>query len=735
MTRRPEAPISTQSVVRDALGRRGPAIVPAALRSALARPVADIAVWGTLAQELELTGSRPKLADDVEVRIFRLRWGNDYAMIANPRRLIHFQLEVWEAELAQRMDGTLTVGELVVEHLEGTGDLDAGAVTDLVTFLRTEGFLEPRRADVPASLAEALRPRPSLRDRVLAFVKTLRLDWEGADRHVRWWYRAVLHPLFSRAGVILTAIMAVGGVAAFMVAQAGGRYSIDQANAAIDSLILLALGFVLTYAHELGHAIALVHYGRRIKSAGFMLYFGSPAFFVDASDGLMLERGPRIVESALGPYTEMLLAGIGSFILLAFPDASFAPLVFKFCALNYFLIFENLIPLLELDGYFILAEAIEVPDLRERSLQFIQHDVWHKLRTRAGFSKQEVGLGLYAVIGVLFTIFSVWVAVVFWEAIFGGLVSGLWNGGTGSRLLLLALGLFVVGPVIRGLITLIRTTIKSLRTLWRRAKFRVETSWRVEAAEMIDALPAFDELSNDALSDLAGRVRVIACRPGEPVFRQGDRPTDFYVVRKGTLRIEEEHPDTGDTKVLRTLTRGDSFGELALLESSPRTATVRADEEAELFAVDESTFDRLLAGSIQTPAFRLTLQTMAELRDMPAFSTLGTEELSELISHGAWVTASPGDTIVEQGAVGDAFFAIRSGQVDIVRDGSVIRTLGPGSHFGEIALLRDVPRTASVVAKTPVRAFRLDREGFDRVVREAFQRGALKPPSDKTWKH
>ena len=56
-------------------------------------------------------------------------------MIANPRRLIHFQLEVWEAELAQRMDGTRTVGELVVDHLEGTGDLDAGAVTDLVTFL------------------------------------------------------------------------------------------------------------------------------------------------------------------------------------------------------------------------------------------------------------------------------------------------------------------------------------------------------------------------------------------------------------------------------------------------------------------------------------------------------------------------------------------------------------------------------------------------------------------------
>ena len=90
---------------------------------------------------------------------------------------------------------------------------------------------------------------------------------------------------------------------------------------------------------------------------------------------------------------------------------------------------------------------------------------------------------------------------------------------------------------------------------------------------------------------------------------------------------------------------------------------------------------------------------------------------------------------VEQGAVGDVFFAIRSGRVDVVREGSVIRTLGPESHFGEIALLRNVPRTASVIARTPVRAFRLDREGFDQVVRDAFQRGALKPPVDKTWQH
>ena len=219
-------------------------------------------VWETLGERLDLSLLRPKLVSDVEIRLFRLRWGNDYAMIANPRRMIHFQLEVWEAELAQQMDGTRSVAEIVVEHLEGTGDLDASAVTDLVTFLRREGFLEPLTVDVPAAVGAAIRPTPTVSDRILNFAKTLRIDWTGADRHVRWWYTSPIRRLFSTTGACVTALIAVGGFIAFLFAHVSGRYAIGQANAPLDSLIILALGFVLTYAHELGHALVLVHFDR-----------------------------------------------------------------------------------------------------------------------------------------------------------------------------------------------------------------------------------------------------------------------------------------------------------------------------------------------------------------------------------------------------------------------------------------------------------------------------------------
>jgi cAMP-dependent protein kinase regulator len=98
---------------------------------------------------------------------------------------------------------------------------------------------------------------------------------------------------------------------------------------------------------------------------------------------------------------------------------------------------------------------------------------------------------------------------------------------------------------------------------------------------------------------------------------------------------------------------------------------------------------------------------------------------------------APGEAILEQGEAGDAFYAIGSGQVEVVKDGILVRTLGPGAHFGEIALLQKVPRTASVVARTPVRAFRLDREGFDGLMAGAFRKGTLKPSSnvERTWQH
>jgi CRP-like cAMP-binding protein/Zn-dependent protease len=714
----------------------------AGLRRAIAEaPEADeedaVGVWGALAERIDPAEFRPELAPDIEVKEFRLRWGNDYAMVANPRQLLHYRLDPGEVELLPLMDGSRTVKEVVVERLRESGDLELSGVADLVQALYEGNFLTAPYRDAATIVERAIDPVSVARAKAREFAKTLRVDWEGAHRLVAWFYANGLKWFFNPVIAIAAFLAAAAGGIAFWSLFRSGTFGLSAESPAAESLILLAMSYVLTFVHELSHAVVLVRYGRRVKSAGFMIYFGSPAFFVESSDALMLDRGQRIVQSLAGPYSELIIAGLASAVAWAFPDLGISPVLYKFALLNYFVIFLNLVPLLELDGYWILSDAIQLPDLRPRSLQFIRHDLWHKLRHRERFTKQEVGLGLYAVFGVAFTILSLWWSLFFWEEVFGGLVRALWDGGALGKILLLALALFLLGPVLRGVIGLLRLLLRRARSLGRSIRFRLQTSWRVEAAALIDELPIFEDLPEDALSDLAGRVQLRNVPAGKTVFRQGDRPKAFYVVRRGTLRVVEEQDAAGNERVLRTLGRGESFGELGLVDGTARTATVRASVDSELFEVDEATFDRLLADTVRVPEFAPTVQAVAELRHIPAFEAVGGNDLAEILEQGAWRNVPPGETIIEEGEEGDAFYAIRAGQVEILENGVPTRTMGPGAHFGEIALLMDVPRTATVVAKTPVRLFRLPREGFDRAVAGAFRRGTLNPAAvvDRTWQH
>jgi CRP-like cAMP-binding protein/Zn-dependent protease len=700
-------------------------------------PEGDGRLWDRLSDMVDAGQFRPKLADDIELKEFKNRWGNDYAMIANPRELLHYRLEPGEVELLKLMDGTRSVKEIVLERFKESGDLELSGVADLVRQLQMGNFLTQPYLDVDAAVTRSMVDVSHARQKGRQFAKTLSVEWSNADRLVKWFYNHGVRHFFKKWVLYAMGGVALAGFVAFVSVVNSNQFSLSDGSLAIGFLLLLVLNYFLTFVHELGHAVVLTHNGRKIKSAGFMIYFGSPAFFVDSSDGLMMDRSQRMAQSFAGPYAEIILAGTAAIVAWAVPDWAFSPTLYKFAVLNYLVIFLNLVPFLELDGYWLLSDLIQVPELRPMSLSFIRHDMWHKLRIRDRFSKQEVGLALYGIVGVLFTIFSFYTAYYFWQQIFGGLVRRMWHGGTVPRLLLLLLAAVVGGPVIRGAGNFFRLIYRRLRAVWLKIRFRLETKWRVEAAALIDKLPMFDELPEDVLSDLAGRVSLRTFAKGQPVVRQGDRAEAFFLVRTGTLQVVDQDEKTGNERVLRTLGRGESFGELGLVQGSPRAATVRAVEESQVFEIDKGTFDRLLADMIHVPEFAPTLQAVSELRELPSFAYLEPDELTELLELGEWVNVQPGEIVVEQGAVGDAFYAIRSGQVDIVKDGEVVNTLGPGQFFGEVALLLDVPRTATVRARTPVRAYRLTREGFDRLIARAFKKGTLNPqmPQDRTWQH
>ena len=100
------------------------------------------------------------------------------------------------------------------------------------------------------------------------------------------------------------------------------------------------------------------------------------------------------------------------------------------------------------------------------------------------------------------------------------------------------------------------------------------------------------------------------------------------------------------------------------------------------------------------------------LRAISFFSPLPGPSLESLASRLAPHRFAAGDVVFRQGDPGDVFYVIADGEVDVSQDGRVLTTLGPGEYFGEIALLRNVPRTAGITARTDVEVLSLEREEF-----------------------
>jgi CRP-like cAMP-binding protein len=115
-------------------------------------------------------------------------------------------------------------------------------------------------------------------------------------------------------------------------------------------------------------------------------------------------------------------------------------------------------------------------------------------------------------------------------------------------------------------------------------------------------------------------------------------------------------------------------------------------------------------------ARKLGKRGSAVLGQVPLFSNLSRRHLRRLADQAEEVGYQPGATIVSDGDEGDTFFVILEGEAKVVRGNRTLSTMGPGEFFGEISLLDGGPRTASVVADTPVVAARLSKRSFDRMV-------------------
>jgi CRP/FNR family transcriptional regulator, cyclic AMP receptor protein len=105
-----------------------------------------------------------------------------------------------------------------------------------------------------------------------------------------------------------------------------------------------------------------------------------------------------------------------------------------------------------------------------------------------------------------------------------------------------------------------------------------------------------------------------------------------------------------------------------------------------------------------------------QLKGVQMFSACTEKELAQIARACDELTVEPGAMVVEEGAAGEDFYLVGTGEAEVVRGGQSVATLGPGQYFGELSLLDDAPRNATVTAKTPMTLIRLRRREFSAVL-------------------
>uniref|UniRef100_A0A672YMM1 cAMP-dependent protein kinase type I-alpha regulatory subunit n=1 Tax=Sphaeramia orbicularis TaxID=375764 RepID=A0A672YMM1_9TELE len=222
----------------------------------------------------------------------------------------------------------------------------------------------------------------------------------------------------------------------------------------------------------------------------------------------------------------------------------------------------------------------------------------------------------------------------------------------------------------------------------------------------------FAHLDDNERSDIFDAMFSVNYIAGETVIQQGDEGDNFYVIDQGEMDVYV------NSEWVTSIGEGGSFGELALIYGTPRAATVRSRTNVKLWGIDRDSYRRILMGSTlrKRKMYEEFLSKVSILESLDKWERLTVADALETVQF------EDGQKIVVQGEPGDEFFIILEGTAAVLQRRSEaeefveVGQLGPSDYFGEIALLMNRPRAATVVSRGPLKCVKLDRPRFERVL-------------------
>lgn len=288
----------------------------------------------------------------------------------------YFRFGTTEVRVMRAFDGQRTGREIVALLAQEGIRLSVEAIDSFARALGNAGLLERTLRERSVLQLERLRAERRKRRRRRLFRGDLwRMRWSFGDPdallgrllpRVRWMFT----PGFIALSVLLFATYG------FVMADRGDEYAAalraTYSLSAIDvgSVVVLCLtGFIVAVIHELGHGLTCKHFGGEVHELGLMLIYLQPGFYCDVSDAWSFpEKRARLWVTAAGSWIQLVVASLAAIVwFVVAPDT----LVAEVCAAAMLIggvmtVVTNMNPLLPLDGYYMLADWLEIPNLRQR---------------------------------------------------------------------------------------------------------------------------------------------------------------------------------------------------------------------------------------------------------------------------------------------------------------------------------------------------------------------------------
>lgn len=224
----------------------------------------------------------------------------------------------------------------------------------------------------------------------------------------------------------------------------------------------------------------------------------------------------------------------------------------------------------------------------------------------------------------------------------------------------------------------------------------------------------FKSLSEDELSVVIDAMEEKHFKAGDFIIRQGEEGNHFYVLEKGECECFVNI--NGEEKMVKHYSYGESFGELALMYNTPRAASIQAKTDVSVWAMGRLTFRKVLFQ--QTSSKRKKYEEV--LQKVSLLESLDKYDRSKIADALIDASFKAGDCIIAEGDRGNNLFILVSGEAVARKEihGKVqdVFNYEGGSYFGELALLHDKPRQASIFAVTDCQCVTLDRAAFNRLL-------------------